>query len=173
MAGVEVVDPGQHPQLARFQAALAGDGFAAGEELPYHHPGCYGCGPENRTGLQLVAYAADPDAVTAEHVFPARFVGAPGVVHGGATAALLDDLFGRLLVRVLTLAVTTDLQVRYRRAVHTEVPCQLRAELIERDARDVRMRAELRQHDTVKVTATGRFRVIGFDQLANRYERPG
>jgi uncharacterized protein (TIGR00369 family) len=168
----EVVDLTQHPQLDRFVAAMRGEGFHPGEELPYHQPGCYGCGPDNRTGLGLVAYAAEPGAVEATYTFDRRFEGGPGVVHGGATAALLDDLFGRVLVRILVLAVTVDLQVRYERAVHLDEPCRLRAELVEHVGRDLRMRAEVVQHEQRKVTATGRFRTIELDRLVNRYERP-
>lgn len=165
------MDPRQHPQLDRFLAAMRGEGFAPGDELPYHQPNCYGCGPDNEAGLRLVARAAEPGAVEATYTFPRRYEGGPGVAHGGATAAVLDDLYGRLLVRILTLAVTVDLQVGYRRAVHLDEPCHLRAELVEHVGRDLTMRASLRQHDEVKVTSTGRFRTIGFDRLVTRYER--
>jgi acyl-coenzyme A thioesterase PaaI-like protein len=165
------MDPRQHPQLDRFLAAMRGEGFAAGEELPYHQPNCYGCGPDNPTGFALVAFAAEPDAVEAVYRFDRRFEGGPGVVHGGATAALLDDLYGRLLVRILVLAVTVDLQVRYRRAVHLDDDCQLRAELVEQTDKDLHLRAVLRQHGEEKVTSTGHFRTIGLDRLATRYER--
>jgi acyl-coenzyme A thioesterase PaaI-like protein len=165
------MDPRQHPQLERFLAAMPGEGFAAGEELPYHQPDCYGCGPDNPTGFGLVAYAAEPGVVEARYRFDRRFEGGPGVVHGGATAALLDDLYGRLLVRLLVLAVTVDLQVRYRRAVHLEDGCHLRAELVGRTDRDLELRAVLRQHGEEKVTSTGHFRTIGLDRFATRYER--
>jgi acyl-coenzyme A thioesterase PaaI-like protein len=167
------MDPRQHPQLDRFLAAMRGEGFAPGEELPYHQPNCYGCGPDNPTGFGLVAHAADGAAVEAVYRFDRRFEGGPGVVHGGATAALLDDLFGRLLVRILVLAVTVDLQVRYRRPVHLEDACDLRAELVDQSAKDLHLRAVLHQHGEQKVTATGHFRTIGLDRLATRYERTG
>jgi uncharacterized protein (TIGR00369 family) len=165
------MDPRQHPQLERFLAAMRGEGFAAGEELPYHQPNCYGCGPDNATGFGLVAYAAEQGVVEAVYRFDRRFEGGPGVVHGGATAALIDDLYGRLLVRVLVLAVTVDLQVRYQRAVHLDDECQLRAELVEHVGKNVELRAVLRQHGEVKVTSTGHFRTIGLDRLTSRYER--
>lgn len=167
------MDPRQHPQLDRFLAAMRGDGFAPGDELPYHQPNCYGCGPDNPGGLGLVAVAAEPDAVEATYTFAARFEGAPGVVHGGATAALVDDLFGRLLVRILVLAVTVDLRVTYLRAVHVDEPCRLRAELVERTDRSLRLRATLEQHERRKVTATGVFRTIELARLATRYDPVG
>lgn len=154
---------------------MNGEGFAPGETLPIHHAGCFGCGPDNPAGLGLIARAAEPGAVEATYTFAPRFEGGPGVVHGGATAALLDDLFGRLLVRELTAAVTAELSVSYLRAVHLGEPCTLRAELVDRggrDERDLHMTASLQQHDQRKVVAEGRFRIIGLDRILNRYERP-
>lgn len=166
------VDPRQHPQLDRFLAAMNGQGFVAGEELPIHHPGCFGCGPDNPSGLGLVAHAGGPDEVTATYTFADRFEGGPGVVHGGATAALIDDLYGRLLVRVLAAAVTTELVVEYLRPVRLEVPCELRAELVERggrDDRDLRLRAELSQEGQLRAVSSSRFRVIGLERIARGY----
>jgi acyl-coenzyme A thioesterase PaaI-like protein len=171
MGEAAAIDPTAHPQLDRFVAAMRGGGFPPGEELPYHQPGCYGCGPDNEHGLGLVAYAAEEGAVEAIHTFTSRFEGGPGVVHGGATAALLDDLYGRLLVRILQLAVTVDLQVGYRKALHLDEACQLRAELVEQAGRDLTMRATIHQQGELKVTSTGRFRQIELERLATRYER--
>jgi acyl-coenzyme A thioesterase PaaI-like protein len=170
-AGDEVADLTQHPQLERFLAAMRGEGFAVGELLPYHQPGCYGCGPDNAAGLHLSCHAGAGDTVTATYTFTASHEGAPGVVHGGAIAAVLDDLFGGLLIRILQLAVTTELIVRYRRAVHVGDPCELTAELLDREGDDLLLAATLRQHGEVKVRADGRFRIIGLERLATRYER--
>lgn len=162
-------DPVDHPQLERFVAAINGEGFAPGELLPVHHPGCYGCGPDNPVGLHLEARAAEADAVEASYLFDERFEGGPGVVHGGATAALIDDLFGRLLVRIVVLAVTAELSLAYLRPVHVDELCHLRAELVRRDDRDLVVRAWLTQSGERKVRAEGRFRVIDLDRLTNRY----
>lgn len=167
-------DPGDHPQLERFVEAISGEGFAPGELLPVHHPGCYGCGQDNPVGLRLEVRAAEADAVEATYTFDERFEGGPGVVHGGATAALIDDLFGRLLVRIVVLAVTAELSLAYLRPVHVHEPCELRAELVARSGRDERdliVRAWLMQGGQRKVRAEGRFRVIDLDRLINRYAR--
>jgi acyl-coenzyme A thioesterase PaaI-like protein len=169
--GTEVVDLTQHPQLDRFVAAVRGEGFAAGEVLPYHQPGCYGCGPDNDAGLGLEVRAADGDAVAATYTFVERFGGGPGVAHGGAIAAAVDDLFGALVVRLLVPAVTAELSLDYRRAVHLGAPCELRAELVDRDERDLWFRATLEQDGSERVAARARFRCIELERLATRYER--
>lgn len=162
-----------HPQVDRFLAAVRDGGWEVGAELPFHRLGCFGCGPGNSAGLGLRASAAAGEAVTAELTFDRRFEGAPGVVHGGAVATALDDLFGFALTRILVPAVTVDLRVRYRRAVHVDDPCRLSAEVVRRDERDIDMVARLEQHDTEKVTAEGRFRIIEIERLLTRYERQG
>jgi acyl-coenzyme A thioesterase PaaI-like protein len=159
-----------HPDLDRFVAAIRAGGWAEGEVLPRHGPACYGCGPDNPAGFGLAAVAAPGGGVRAELTFDDRFLGAPGLAHGGAIAAVLDDLFGMVLIRELLPAVTVDLQVRYGRPIHLGVPTVLTGELVERDGRDVRMRAAIEQHDELKVTADASFRIIDPERLADRYE---
>jgi hypothetical protein len=51
---------------------------------------CFVCDPTNPRGLQ-VPFFRDGDLVFAEFEFPNEFSGAPTLVHGGATLALLDE----------------------------------------------------------------------------------
>lgn len=66
------------------------------DALPPHHVECLGCGPGNPHGHHLHV-RRDGGRVVSEHVFDARHVGAPGIAHGGAVAAVVDDLFGFVL----------------------------------------------------------------------------
>ncbi|HWH32927.1 MAG TPA: PaaI family thioesterase [Egibacteraceae bacterium] len=165
--------PGFSSQMAieRFLRASQGEPFQDGELLPFHLPECYGCGPENESGLHLSVRAAPENAVAGEYTFTRRLGGAPGVAHGGAVAALLDDLFGFVLVRILVPAVTRDLQVRYRRPVHLHTPCALSARLVGREGREVHMAGELRQEGQVKAAAEAVFVELEPERLLNRYER--
>lgn len=160
-----------HPERDRFRAAVEQGGWPDGEVLPRHGYACYGCGPDNPAGFGLTAVAAPGGGVRAELAFDERFLGAPGLVHGGAVAGMLDDLFGMVLVRELIPAVTTDLRVSYRKPLHLHDACEARAWLVERDDRDLQLAAEVHQHDRRKVTAEATFRVISPERLANRYER--
>jgi acyl-coenzyme A thioesterase PaaI-like protein len=160
-----------HPEVDRFLAAVEAGGWQDGEVLPRHGFHCYGCGPDNPAGFALQAVAAPDGGVRAEMSFDGRFLGAPGLVHGGALAGVLDDVFGMVLVRELIPAVTTDLAVRFRRPIHLDVGCVLTGHLVGRDGKDVAMRAAIEQHDEVKVTAEATFRIISPERLANRYER--
>lgn len=77
-----------------------------------HHDYCLGCGPQNPHGFQIDVRSTDT-GVHLRHVFDTRHVGAPGIAHGGAVAAVLDDLFGFLLVKAGGPAVTRQLTVDY------------------------------------------------------------
>lgn len=80
--------------------------------IPPHHAHCLGCGPDNQHGFQIEVRSTD-NGVQAEHTFDDRHVGAPGIAHGGAVAAVLDDLFGFLLFKAGGPAVTRQLTVEY------------------------------------------------------------
>jgi acyl-coenzyme A thioesterase PaaI-like protein len=161
---------GQHPEAHRFLEAWQNGGWQDGEALPSHQPGCYGCGDANPVGFGLTAVAAEGGGVRARYTFDDRFLGAPGLAHGGALAGLLDDVYGMVLVRELIPAVTRDLSVSYRRPIHLDEPCVLTGRLVERDGRDLHLEAAIEQHDEVKVTSTARFRVLDPERIANRYE---
>ena len=91
---------------------------------------CFVCGLANAFGLHLRFVQVTPDRVVAYTQIPRRFQGYPGVVHGGITAAILDETAGRSLMGAepeeARLMFTARLNVRYRRPVPVETP--LRAE---------------------------------------------
>ena len=149
-------------------AAIENGGWEPGARLPRHLDTCFGCGPGNTAGFGLQAYASEvADAVEAEHTFDERHMGAPGVAHGGATAAILDDLFGFVLVRSLVLGVTHDLSIRYARPVEIGVQVKLFARLDARGPRKLHMTGSLSQHGHVAATATAVFHVVDPSHLAD------
>lgn len=94
--------------------------------IPPHHDQCLGCGPKNPHGFQIDVRST-PDGVQAVHTFDDRHVGAPGIAHGGAVAAVLDDLFGFLLFKAGGPAVTRQLTVEYLAPVLLGTPYALTA----------------------------------------------
>lgn len=153
-------------------AALERGGWEPGTRLGHHLETCFGCGPANSAGLGLEVLVGDEDGVVvADYTFKERHMGAPGVAHGGATAALLDDLFGFVLVRSFVLGVTRELSVSYLRPVRIGVPCEVTACLERRDDRDLHMSATLDQTGERCVTATAVFRVVDPAHLADPMAR--
>ncbi len=95
----------------------------------HHH--CFGCGALNPTGLHLQFFAAvDGTRVWADFTPDRRQEGAPGLVHGGLLAALLDETLGWALFGHGIWAVTTRLSLTYRRQVPIGTPIRVSAWLV-------------------------------------------
>jgi uncharacterized protein (TIGR00369 family) len=95
---------------------------------------CYGCGPANPSGLRLQFFETD-EGVEVEYAVPDDMRGAPGVVHGGVQATLLDEaMCMTAYAKGGTPVVTGELTVRYLRPVPTATPIVIRGRITERRA---------------------------------------
>jgi acyl-coenzyme A thioesterase PaaI-like protein len=90
---------------------------------------------------------------------PDRFHGAPGVVHGGIVATMLDEISCAAAVFVADrFVVTGELVVRYERPVPVETPIEIEAEIVARDhPRYAEIAASVRDGTTVLARSTGKF----------------
>ena len=128
---------------------------ADGSELPTHHDHCLGCGADNPHGHGL-RVIRQGDGVQAQHTFDNRHVGAPGIVHGGAVATVIDDLYGFLLYLEGGPAVTRQLVVDYQAPVMIGTTYRLDAHVTRRDGRKLFVAAtatELQGRPVVSSTA--------------------
>lgn len=89
---------------------------------------CFVCGVDNDNGLKMKFYEDSPGEVRATITVPEHFRGYPGVVHGGITAAMLDEVAGRAFMGGATprFLVTARMSVRYRRPVPVGEPLILK-----------------------------------------------
>ena len=137
--------------------------------LPPHYPTCFGCGPESEYGLHVVNRKVG-DEVHATYEFSAKHSGAPGIAHGGAVAALVDDVCGGLLFIVREPAVTRTLNVEYLKPVLIGVTYHLVARVERREGRKLFVVCEGRDDDgTLVFRGGGLFLVVDlshFDQGA-------
>lgn len=92
--------------------------MAAATPLHVHNPNCHVCGADNPC-FGEVRFRREGDRVHAELHLDHRHEGAPGFVHGGVLAAVLDDTLGALLWVLERPAVTARLEVDYRRPAFT------------------------------------------------------
>jgi uncharacterized protein (TIGR00369 family) len=93
---------------------------------------CFGCGSANAAGLRLEFYETD-DGVEVEYAAPEALAGAPGIVHGGIQATLLDEaMCMTAFAKAGTSVVTGELTVRYLRSVPTRTPLVVRGRITER-----------------------------------------
>ncbi|MCU1595093.1 MAG: Thioesterase superfamily protein [Frankiales bacterium] len=102
--------------------------------LPPHYPSCFGCGPESEYGLKAISRKVGEE-IHCAYAFSDKHAGAPGIAHGGAVAALVDDVCGFLLFVVREPAVTRQLEVEYLKPVLVGVTYDLVARVERREGR--------------------------------------
>jgi len=92
-----------------------------------HIPQCFGCGPENPSALGIELETVEDGAVGRVHFGP-EHQGAPGLVHGGLLATLLDETMGAVVHGGKVTRVTAQMTLRYRRPtpVGTDLVCRAR-----------------------------------------------
>ncbi len=76
-------------------------------------------------------------------MFPEGFQGAPGIVHGGIVAAVLDEACGQVARLAASPAVTSRLEVRYLAPVPVDQEVKVGAELVESGARSASAEATI------------------------------
>lgn len=140
------------------------------ETVVFDRPGnvCFGCSPTNDRGLQLQFVPVEAGVIESRYVVPGHFAGAPGIVHGGIQAALLDEIMGATIS--LTVGrkdferepiVTVDLSVHYLRPVKTGVPLTIRGRIVDRDKEFFFLEAEICGEDGRTCTkAEGRWKMV-------------
>jgi len=144
--------------------------------LPPHSLDCYGCGPDNPAGLHMQVWR-EADEVFSDVVFQPHHVGAPGIAHGGAVSAAVDDLFGFMLYVVREPGVTRSLTIEYRAPTALGVPHRITARLDRRDGRKLYLTGTgVRADGQLCVTATAVFVVVErahFERYGLLTEHPG
>ena len=94
-----------------------------------------------------------------------HLVGAPGVIHGGVQATLLDEAMGHAIHLAgadpdLDIA-TVDFTLRYRRPAPTAVPLTIRGRLLRAEGRDFFVAGEIvSPAGEVLTTAESRWRRV-------------
>lgn len=88
---------------------------------------CFACGLENNYGLKLRFFNTAPGEVTVNYTVPERYQGYPGIVHGGITTAILDEVAGRAQLGgdPNRLMFTAKLEIRFRKNVPVGKPLRI------------------------------------------------
>lgn len=109
--------------------------------------------------------------------FSRAYQGAPGIVHGGFVAAILDELLGLTTIFSGGPGMTGRLDVRYRRPTPTEVALTLEGRLDRVAGRRLHVSGEVRAHGECCAEAKGLFVAVGgekFEELNRaRAQREG
>ncbi len=121
---------------------------------------CFGCSPHNASGLQLEFEELEPGVVRCRYAVREEFAGAPGVIHGGIQATLLDETLGMALQSAVRpvgdeeeiYVVTADFQLRYRRPASTGIPLVVHGRLLKREGRSFQLEGEIVDGEGVVLT---------------------
>lgn len=105
-----------------------------------------------------VDYRVNPDG-SVEGCFTGGplFQGYDGMLHGGIIASLLDGAMTNCIFARGRVAVTAELNVRYRAPVAAGEEVTIRAWVDQSHSRLHQLRSELAQDNVVKVIATAKF----------------
>jgi uncharacterized protein (TIGR00369 family) len=131
--------------------------FPEHEDLSFPDSTCFGCSTSHPTGLRL-RFRRDGDVVSARYTVADRFHGAPGIVHGGIVATLLDEVSCAAIFFVREqMVVTGELTVRYARPCPVDVPLDLTARVIDETSRYLVVEGTIRRDGVELARSTGKF----------------
>lgn len=114
---------------------------------------CFGCSQNNSCGLKL-KFREDGDRIFTSYVAREEHEGYKGILHGGITASILDEIMGSFLQTQGIYAVTAELKVSYHLPVRTGDHLECFAEMVRREGRKIYLRAVAKLLDGT-IAATG------------------
>ena len=125
---------------------------------------CFGCGAANSRGMQLTFEQDDPAGrIRGRFRLGAEYEGAPGFIHGGIIATLLDEVMSKANRFRQARAVTAELHVEYLRPVRTKQELIVEGWETEARGRNLFLAAEIRDAQAGAVLARGRGRFVDLD----------
>ena len=134
---------------------------------------CFICGMENPVGLHLHIYETAPGEVESAYIAPDHFQGYTGVLHGGITAALIDEIAGRALMGSdptdSRFMFTAKLEVKYRKNVPIGKPLKILGKAGKSKARYAEAWAGIYDAETGELLAEGN--VLLMDVPADQFDR--
>ena len=125
---------------------------------------CYVCEPKNSRGLQIPFFHDDEtNEVVAAVTLSNDYSGAPTVVHGGVTLAVLDEAQAWACIALAKrFAVTAETTTRFHGAVYVDKPHEVRARIVESNEYTIRTAGQvLDMKGRVRAESTATFTPIG------------
>lgn len=129
---------------------------------------CFVCEQTNVAGLQIPFFHdPDRDLVTAEFTLSDQFSGAPTMLHGGVTLAVLDEAMAWACIAIgRQWAVTSETSTKFHRAIYVDKPHVVEAEIIEQTDSEITTAGRiLNVKGVVRAESTATFTALGEAQL--------
>jgi uncharacterized protein (TIGR00369 family) len=129
---------------------------------------CFGCGRANAAGMHLeFSYDEEQRKVMGKFALGERYQGAPGIIHGGIVALVLDEGLSKVSKLYGVRAVTAELNVEYLRPVRVGIEIEVEAHQERSEGRQLYHAGEKRDgKGRVLARARGRFVVVDAESFA-------
>ena len=125
------------------------------KQLP-EHGSCFICGSENPHNLGIHWYVDEKGVVSSEFTLTLAQQGPPGHAHGGASAAVLDEVMGAAVWQAGYTAAAAKIEVNYRVPVPLGECITTKGYVTRRSGRKIYARGEICLPDgTVAVMGKG------------------
>ena len=105
-------------------------------QIPYHG-WCFVCGNENPHGLGITMFVDDDGLLTSEFTLGQAQQGPPGHSHGGASAAILDEMMGLVVWAAGHKVLAANININYRKMLPLFQPLMAEAHITEVGARKI------------------------------------
>lgn len=124
-------------------------------KLP-EHGWCFVCGSENPHSIGISMWVDDDGVMTSEFTLTDAQQGPPGLSHGGASAAILDETMGLVVWAAGMKVAAVNLEINYHKPLPLHQPLSLEARITEKDERKVFSSGEIRlPNGTIAVSGRG------------------
>ena len=129
---------------------------------------CFVCEQSNDAGLRIPFFLDEERGlVTADFELSNAFSGAPTMLHGGVSLAILDEAMAWACIALgHQWAVTSETTTRFHRAVYVDKPHTVEAEIVEQTDAEIMTAARiLNAKGVVRAEARATFTALGDAQL--------
>ncbi len=132
---------------------------------------CFVCGLENDFGLKSSFYELENGELLARFVPSDEHQSYPGRLHGGVSAAILDETIGRAMMNHKESAlwgVTLEFSMKFRKPVPLDREVVVRARITAENRRTFEGTGEIVLEDgTVAVEGTGRYLKMALNSITD------
>ncbi|GAB1471971.1 hypothetical protein MASR2M66_28490 [Chloroflexota bacterium] len=129
--------------------------YAMKRQIPYHGS-CFVCGNENPHSIGITMFLEDDGRLTSEFILSDAQQGPPGHSHGGASAAILDEVMGLVIWAAGHKVLAVNININYHKMLPLHQPLFAEARILEVGERKITSTGEIRLADsTVAVSGSG------------------
>jgi acyl-coenzyme A thioesterase PaaI-like protein len=129
---------------------------------------CFVCEQTNEAGLRIPFFHdTERNLITADFTLSDAFSGAPTMLHGGVTLAVLDEAMAWACIAIgRQWAVTSETSTRFNRAIYVDKPHVVEAEIVEQTDSEITTAGRiLNLKGVVRAESTATFTALGEAQI--------